>query len=552
MTERSAAHPFELVAAALLGGALIVAVWLMLVGAVAGAVFGGGPAVGELADMPAVLVRLPSRLDHPRRAWPPEERRKLPGPLAIYGTAAGSALLLIVGGLALGARIPRGPRRAPAARWARRREARVLRTSEPQPGRITLGRAAGGLLAAERSQSAIVIAPTQTGKTTALAIPAILEWQGPVLAVSVKSDLLRDSLRRRMDMGDVAVFDPTESAGVGVASSWTPLARCRDWAGARQTAAWLTEGAVIGERSLADGDFWYAAAGKLLAPLLYAAATSKRQIAHVVTWLDKQEHSEVQQALEEAGSSEAITAWEANWNREDRQRSSIYTTAETVLEAYADPGVLKHSRTAEITPERLLGGGMNTLYLCAGAREQRRLRPVFVTLLQEVLEAAYLAASRRGAPLYPPLLVVLDEVANIAPLPDLDVLASTGPGHGVQLLTVLQDLAQAQDRWGPERADTIVNNHRAKILGSGISDARTLEHAMRLLGDAEVRQQSSTRENLGRHSVTEASAHRPLLPGHRLRELPAGNAILVYGNLPPIKLRLRPWYADPSLRRMVS
>ena len=41
----------------------------------------------------------------------------------------------------------------------------------------------------------------------------------------------------------------------------------------------------------------------------------------------------------------------------------------------------------------------NTLYLCASARDQRRLRPVFVTLLQEILEAAYArsAADRRAA-----------------------------------------------------------------------------------------------------------------------------------------------------------
>jgi type IV secretion system protein VirD4 len=36
----------------------------------------------------------------------------------------------------------------------------------------------------------IVIAPTQSHKTTGLAIPALLEWEGPVLATSVKTDLV--------------------------------------------------------------------------------------------------------------------------------------------------------------------------------------------------------------------------------------------------------------------------------------------------------------------------------------------------------------------------
>ena len=47
------------------------------------------------------------------------------------------------------------------------------------------------------------------------------------------------------------------------------------------------------------------------------------------------------------------------------------------------------------------------------------------------------SADRRGQarPLDPPLLVVLDEAANIAPLAELDGLAATCAGHGVQLLT---------------------------------------------------------------------------------------------------------------------
>jgi type IV secretory pathway TraG/TraD family ATPase VirD4 len=39
------------------------------------------------------------------------------------------------------------------------------------------------------------------------------------------------------------------------------------------------------------------------------------------------------------------------------------------------------------------------------------------------------------------LLVVLDEAAHIAPLPELDGLAATCASHGIQLVTVWQDLA---------------------------------------------------------------------------------------------------------------
>ena len=148
--------------------------------------------------------------------------------------------------------------------------------------------------------------------------------------------------------------------------------------------------------------------------------------------------------------------------------------------------------------------------------------------------------------------MVLDEVANVAPLPDLDVLVSTGAGHGVQLVTILQDLAQAYDRWGRERADTIVNNHRAKLLGAGLADERALDWVGRLLGDHVVDQRSVTSGETGRRSTTDSSQFRPLAPANVMREARTGTALLVYGNLAPAWIRLRPWFADRELRRLAT
>ena len=113
----------------------------------------------------------------------------------------------------------------------------------------------------------------------------------------------------------------------------------RTWSGARKTAASLTEVAKGGNGPMTDGDFWYATAAKLLAPLLFAAASGGRDMADVVRWVDTQEESEVFDLLDEAGVREAAQAAQSSFGKEDRQRSSMYTTAETVLEPFADPPV---------------------------------------------------------------------------------------------------------------------------------------------------------------------------------------------------------------------
>ena len=183
------------------------------------------------------------------------------------------------------------------------------------------------------------------------------------------------------------------------------------------------------------------------------------------------------------------------------------------------------------------------MYLCAPAHDQRWLRGYFTALTTQVLSQAFARSTRSGQPLDPPLLVVLDEAAHIAPLAELDGLAATCASHGVQLVTVWQDLAQVRARYGA-RAPTVLNNHRAKLFLPGIADPDTLEYASRLIGDEEATLPSVTRDAKGGRSTTQSRGPRRLLPPEDLRCLGRGDAVLVYGTLPPARLRLRPWWAE--------
>jgi type IV secretion system protein VirD4 len=205
--------------------------------------------------------------------------------------------------------------------------------------------------------------------------------------------------------------------------------------------------------------------------------------------------------------------------------------------------------TAELRAERLLDGGWHTAYLCAPAHEQRRLQPLFATLVQEIVAHAYDRTSETGKPLDPPLLLVLDECANIAPLRDLATLASTGAGQGIQLVSVFQDMAQIYAVYGRDRAPTIVSNHRAKVILSGVADPQTLDYLARLLGDEEVPVTSSTSSIQG-HSTTQSINYRHLAPANVLREMRPGHGVLVYGHLAPARIALRPWFKDRQLRQL--
>ena len=114
---------------------------------------------------------------------------------------------------------------------------------------------------------------------------------------------------------------------------------------------WAARG---GSPGIENAPFWYSAAEKLLAPLLLAAVHADLTMADVISWLDTKAVDQVNWGLELAGEPAALNAFAATTTREKRTRSNVYATAETVLAAYADPGVLASAETSDLRAERLL------------------------------------------------------------------------------------------------------------------------------------------------------------------------------------------------------
>jgi len=535
-----------------IGAVLAVAGTLWLWGGLAGAVFGSGwPRVGA-GQLLGVLTRLPSRLSDPAAAWPATVRPGLPGAPGFY-----AALVILAGagggaGL-LGGRISGRLARGGGARWAKAPELRPLRSSgrsRRTGGRLVLGRRGARLLHAEHRHALVAFGPPQSGKSAGIAIPALLEWAGPAVASSIKTDLLSSTIDRRRALGEVFVFDPFGLSGVR-AHTWSPLHGADTWDGALEVAWRLASAGELDRRSVEGGDFWAVAAEQRLAPLLYAAAISGAGMDTVVRWINGQGIRELDQALLCAGEDghpayDAVRAFEA---QADRTRTSIEATAQTLLRAYRFGRVARSAESSEITADRLLDAAA-TLYLIGDAKASKLLRPIFLALLGEVVDRAYERATVAGGRLERPLLLCLDEAGNIAPLPHLAEIASTAPSHNIQLVTIFHDLAQARSRYG-QQAETVVNSHRARMLLPGVADLETLRYFAGLAGEEEARDRTHT-TGAGGTTRSTSRRRRPLIAPEALRQLPDRHALLLYGRIPPTQLRLRLWFEDRRLRRLAS
>jgi len=544
-----------LIAAAALAGALIAAsclVWLaaqlvMLVIEQRLLVH----ASGSVLDVATGLVRHPSE---PAKAFAPADTKHLPGGVWLYVLAApllgGTFMAALAAWQFVSDRLPMigsGRRDERDSRWARPRDLAAL-TVRPKhaAGRLVLGKAGRQLIALTGNHSVVVFGPTDSGKTTALVVPALLEHTGAAFVLSTKSDVLRHTIVQRRRSGPVWVYDPLELTG-HTHASWTPLRACREWPAAKRMAAALTS--AVGDTHDHDGRFWDAMASKMLEALLHAAALDNRTMRDVVRWVDTQEETEVATILRTHNAEAALQSWTASQSREPRTLSNVYASTEMMLRAYSTPGMADCHIEDSFNPEQLLNEN-GTLFVCAPVEDQAVLRPVFAALFADVYRAAVLRSERTGKPLAPSLLLVLDEAANIAPIRDLAEIASTCRAYGIQLVTVFQDLAQVEARYG-QRARTVINNHTAKLVLPGQSDRELLDLLTRLLGEEAVDQ--ITRSHNPHGVTTNESIHyRPLAAIHQLRQLPKGTGILIYGNYPPTKLTLRPFYDDPTLRHLAD
>lgn len=439
--------------------------------------------------------------------------------------------------------------------WASVKDVRELVLQAPDATRLVLGQLGGKTIANPARRSLMVLAPTGAGKTPSVVVPLVLNHQGPQVVGSVKSDVMQLTWKARTEAGTVWVFDPTGSTGKPVAH-WSPLAGIHDYGDALKAAAWLTDSSKVEGRGVDDQRFWDALGRKLLAPLLFAAARTGRHIADVVWWVDYRAESEVATILAELGDGDAEAAWAANISRPDKTKGSVYGTAEVVLECFGHPAVraaLTVGPGADnvFDPTTLLDTG-GTLYLVAPAADQALFTPVFETLTNAVLREVERRATRTGLPLNPPLLLMLDEAANIAPLRRLDQVASKGANEGVVVVSVWQDDGQIQAVYGQDRARTVKSNHVAKMYLPGINDDDSLRALSAAIGDHQVRKHTTSRDAQGQISRSVQLVDEPVAPPSWLRKLPRGTAIVMTGRFKPMRLQVPGWYEDPRLRARVD
>jgi type IV secretion system protein VirD4 len=253
----------------------------------------------------------------------------------------------------------------------------------------------------------------------------------------------------------------------------------------RQSRSW--DGAVLASRSLIDvarrsrsehgDDHWTERAGALVAPLLHAAALRNESLGSLASRVDERLSDDDAHELHDRYGDHhpAVTLLRGVLATEERERSSIWSTASGLFAGVRTDAARASAREAPLDVEAFLAGP-HQLHIVAPSRHQAVTIPLVVGLIEELVHATY-DRHEQGAR----LLLCLDELANVAPLPRLAGIVSEGGGQGVLTLACLQDLSQARSRWG-SAAEGFLSLFSTTVVLPGIADRPTLELLAQLSG----------------------------------------------------------------------
>jgi type IV secretory pathway TraG/TraD family ATPase VirD4 len=413
-------------------------------------------------------------------------------------------------------------------------------------GRLYIGATQDGLALADPQTSVLVLGPPRSGKTSSVAVPNVLAAPGAVVATSTKLDLVAASAAARSELGCCWLLDPSGTVALpGHARQlrtlrWSPVASARTWDESLVLARAMSLAARPGGRA-GESAHWTERAEALLAPLLHAAHLAGAGMDTMMRWVLCQQLEPAQAILMGHGVELAAGVLTGIAATDPREQSGIWSSTAGLLAAYRSDAVLDRSAAPNFDPRRLAGSG-DTVFVCAPGRYQDLVSPIIVAFLEQVRAGAYDRWAAGGGG--PPTTLVLDELANIAPLPDLPAMVSEGGGQGLLTLACLQDLSQARVRWG-QAADGFLSLFGTKVVLPAIGDLATLEVVSRLGGEVDVPARSISRPpwGWGLPTVTWSAHRQRRVPVEAVNQLRAGTALVLSGSRPPERVALPPWWA---------
>ncbi len=408
----------------------------------------------------------------------------------------------------------------------------------------------GPALFASWEDTVVAFMAPRSGKTTALGVPYVLSAPGPVVATSIKADLWAATARLRAERGGrVWLFDPQRITCQEQQWWWDPLRGLAAVEAAHRMASHFV-------LTVADGrqrDLWGPAAQELLCALFLAAAASGRSLRDVARWLDDTASPTPAELLDAAGFRALGSSLRGAQSGAPETRDGIYQTARTAAACLHDEEIMRWVAPPPLPLPVFCTDGFaasrDTLYLLTESRASAS--PLIAALTDAVMRAGRRHAEVEGGRLDPPMVLILDEAANICRIADLPDLYSHLGSRGMVPVTILQSYQQGVTVWGEPGMAALWGAATRKVIGAGIDDPRLARDLSVLIGQHDVPVRSVSYGD-GRASEQISWRRQDIMQAADVRALLPGTALLLATGARPALIKLRPWYSGPDATRIAD
>ncbi|MFF4648020.1 hypothetical protein [Streptomyces sp. NPDC001389] len=283
-----------------------------------------------------------------------------------------------------------------------------------------------------------------------LAARAIAAAEGSVLVVTSSPALWQDTKDARAKLGPVLLYDPSHLCDTPARMHWNPADGCAD----RDAAAARAVALLAPVRPQARLDAAVAdTAETLLRSWLQAAALDGLPFKQLARWAQgngSQEPVRILRTHPQAAPGAAGELESALIAHPERREQAQYLTARALscLTSIHIREACNPNRTDALTLASFAAEG-GTLYVVGESLEDPRTRPgampLLTALASHVVEHGRRMAVRSShGRLDPPMTLVLEDVAAVAPVPQLPGLLTD---EALPLLALCRSREQARTRW---------------------------------------------------------------------------------------------------------
>jgi type IV secretion system protein VirD4 len=421
---------------------------------------------------------------------------------------------------------------------------------------LILGKAYGKTLKLPGFEGALVVAPTGSGKTTAIAIPNLLEWTGSGVFNDLKGELYRLTATYRKDnlKNECFLWAPADIHKN--TACYNPFFYVSDHPDLRIKDLQLIAETLIPATKLGDG-FWYQSSREIFLTLsLFLLETKGMATLSEIHDLSKQESFFAWLANEIIDHEEFSKSLKQNafalLGADEKTQKNILKDFHSRMGLFNDP-LVGYATSKNDFDFRELRKKKMSIYIQIPDGDKERLSPILTLFWAQLIHVISEREPQADEPYG--VLALMDEFGNMARINKLKDGLSFLRSYRMRCIIIVQYLAQIYSVYGRYDAKGFLNS-KVKIAFA-LNDREDAKFFSESLGNKTIKVSSSSvntshGDHPGSRSENINFQPRLLMTPDEIMQLSDKKAIILMEARSPIKADKCYWFKDCNYQGLLK